>query len=417
MVKRRLLTLLAVVLAVALGALSTISAPTVAQAATPTGKVNVTPGVNVTAQFSGTKLDKKRVVDLERSIDGITWSKLTSAKMSSKGKVTFKTQPAPGYSYRAVAKAFNYKSKGKKVTAAAVATEPAAVGWGLVFADDFDGSELSPAWDHRLTNSYDAVGRLCAAPQTHQAWVSGGTVKLRAVKVTDKALISAVTQNAKAVQAAQAGSKYTKAEAKVTSTKASYDKAKSKSAKKKAKKAYDKAVKARNKLVPGCPDGVFENAMIGTGAAGHGVLAGQSGILEARIKFPTRQGMHGSAWMQSAKGQEIDMVESYGKGRGITSVIHQNNKRYPASAPYVSKSATKKSSWWSSFHNYSVEWNAKEVIFRVDGAEVRKLKNKNMNDTDYYLVLSMLSSDWETYRQKSWKSGTMEVDWVRIWAR
>lgn len=96
--KRRFLTLLAVVLSVALGALGTLSAPTVAQAATPGGTVSVTPGVKVTAQFSGTKLDKKRVVDLQASTDGATWSKVATAKMSSKGKVTFTTQPAPGYS-------------------------------------------------------------------------------------------------------------------------------------------------------------------------------------------------------------------------------------------------------------------------------------------------------------------------------
>lgn len=410
--KRRILALLATLLAVLMTTGSMVMAPTAAQATTESGSFTaLSPGANIAARFGGTKLDKKRVVVLLRN--GV---QVSTAKMTSKGTVEFPVQPEAGVSYQAVAKAFTYKSKSKKVTAPEVATPAQSVGWTKVFSDDFNALDTS-VWYKRLTNSYTAEGRLCAAPQESRAQVSSGTLKLTAVKVTNSDTINRVSQNARAVQAAKAGAKGRNALANVTKTKSAYDSATSASAKKKAKKAYDKAVKALNKIAPGCPNGVYENGMISTERSGIGVASGRPGIIEARIKFPTLQAMHGSAWMQSGNLAEIDMIESYGKGRGITSVIHQGGKRYPASAPYVLKSATKKAGWWKTFHNYSVEWNANEIIFRVDGVQTKRLTNKNMDKANYFLVLSLLTSDWETNRQKKFKSGTMEVDWVRIWTR
>ena len=92
-----------------------------AQAAAAEGKLTLVAGQVITATFSGTKLDKNRQVSLDKSTDnGVTWTSIKTAKMSSKGAVNFGVVATDPGQYRAVAKAFTYKVKKKKVTAEAV---------------------------------------------------------------------------------------------------------------------------------------------------------------------------------------------------------------------------------------------------------------------------------------------------------
>jgi beta-glucanase (GH16 family) len=192
-----------------------------------------------------------------------------------------------------------------------------------------------------------------------------------------------------------------------------------KAARAKLKAAEKQLVKAQKmSKTKGCPQGVFTNAMI----ASTGTTPITSGIVAARIKFPKGKGMHGSAWLQSSDGQEIDFIESYGLGKGITNVVHRRSGstlvRSPASAAksYVLTSKVRKSSWWAQYHVFSVEFDNTKLIFRVDGTVTRTMKG--MPDRDYFLVLSLLSSDWELpLLKKGSVPSTMRVDWVRTWEK
>ena len=93
----------------------------------------------------------------------------------------------------------------------------------------------------------------------------------------------------------------------------------------------------------------------------------------------------------------------------------------------MAKSAVKKSSWWKKSHVFSIEWTRDKVIFRLDGT-VTKTEMKRLPDTDYFLVMSILSSDWETGRltkpvnggtkaPKGTTKGTMKVNWVKAWTK
>ncbi len=216
----------------------------------------------------------------------------------------------------------------------------------------FGGSTLEPEWTYRFTDVYTAKGRNCSAPQTGNTVVSGGAVKLSRTVETDPAKIAA---------------------------------ARTAGCSKKQKTIY-------------------RNAMITT----ENLFSLKTGMISAQIKFPKNRGVHGGLWLQSHGGPEIDPIESYGLGKGFTNVYHLNGKEYKV------YKKNPKSSWYKKAHVFSVEWNASQVVFRVDGTVTKTVK-KTLPTADYFLVMSQLSSDWEL-NKASKSTATMTVDWVKVWA-
>ena len=119
-------------------------------------------------------------------------------------------------------------------------------------------------------------------------------------------------------------------------------------------------------------------------------------------------------------------------------MIHRLNGSTLVKDPKVDKSAyvavgtVKSKSWWSKWHTVSVSFDTSTITFHLDGVKTRQLKG--MTAADYSLMVSLLSSDWETYRvkkpdvrpgsgvkkstvkkQKSLPS--MSVDWIRVWKK
>lgn len=352
---------------------------------------------------------------------------------------------ADGDSYKAVANAFSYKSGKKKLTAVAVETAPsgAAADWASEFT-----SLNADQWRNRTEIGYQAKGRHCSAPVAGNTVVSGGVATLKMVEVTNAASKAEVVALAKQEQAKEAGATYTKAAAKVTSAQAGVDKANALSSAttaqkkkrdaeiKKAKKALTSAQAAVAALTPGCPSGVFTNAMITT--SGKDVtdpFTIKQGTVVARVKFTPGQGAHAGIWLQdSATRQEIDIIEAYGYGRGITNIVHRLKGtalvQDPASATsgYVAVKTVASKAWWSKWHTVAVTFDSGSVTFYLDGVKTKSLSGMT---GDYTLMASMLSSDWETPRVKKpvlrpgskvKKSSlkktslpTMQIDWIRAW--
>ena len=255
----------------------------------------------------------------------------------------------------------------------AVATPSVSAGdqWRLKLDDDFDGDSLKGTdWDKRNEANYTAGGRACSAAYFSNVDVKGGSVRLKMSEET-------------------------------------------------------KAANRRKARAAGCTKGEFyRNAMIST----EGRYTIRSGIMAARVKFPVGQGLHASVWLQSYDRSEIDMIESYGYGKGVTSVMHLDGKQYPkGDKAWVASSRTADRAWWDDFHVVSVEWDSDGVTVRLDGSVVQRIKTAPAR-TDYFLVISLLSSDWELTRLRK-PSGdapglkpeplpaVMEVDWVRTWQR
>jgi len=207
-----------------------------------------------------------------------------------------------------------------------------------------------------------------------------------------------------------------------------------------ARRVAIKKAKAQYKLTHNCPRGVFENSIVSTAAnkSGFRVNTAKPGIVAARVKFPVGQGMHSGIWLQSfvRGGGEIDIAETFGYGAGLVNYIHTPStgklgqpgdpKAMKKKGGPVRQSKTISRKWWNAFHEVSVEWTATKFVFRVDGTVTKTIKLKPGN-AEYYLILSLLSSDWELPRLahpirkgkpvSNLSKQKFRVDWVRIWSK
>ncbi|HET6502018.1 MAG TPA: glycoside hydrolase family 16 protein [Amycolatopsis sp.] len=251
------------------------------------------------------------------------------------------------------------------------APESVAGGYKLVWSDEFTGAALGPDW---VARNVRAANRACSPPSPDQTTVSDGSAHLQVSR--DPSKVPNVTK--------------------------------------------------------ACPDGQFLNAMIGTDTSQKFLR----GIFAARIKFPAVQGAHGSFWLQplpepgynpkdpAQAGVEIDVAEYFGKGfdqSSLTNFIHFRpvGEKPLRSGGYVKNMEEVFGDELPSddYHVYSVEWTAKEYVFRIDGIETFRT-SKAVSNVPEYFILSLLSSDYEIPKiTDDVLPLTMSVDWVRAWQK
>lgn len=243
---------------------------------------------------------------------------------------------------------------------------------------DFDGS-VHPDWSDRDFIGFTAGGRNCSAPYADQHFATTWNLTLKVNKEPNPAVVAA--QKAACVKSLKS---------------------------KKMSKSTKTLGKKFDKLTP-----IYRNAMLST----FGAFTMKTGTVAARVKFPSVRGMHGGIWLQSTGGSEIDFIESYGYGKAITSVVHT---RYSTGATKEHKLYSKKmkKSWFNKYHVFAVTWDTTKVTFRIDG---KVIKTKKITTSgDYFLVMSLLSSDWELSKLKNSSlkksSSQMTVDWIKAWA-
>jgi beta-glucanase (GH16 family) len=334
-----------------------------------------------TVQFRPAK--KGRPVVIQRRLDGTKkWTKVSTGRQNKKGLVSF-TGPAgsggSSYSYRGVAKKF----KGLKP---ARSTPQSAAAWSTIFDDEFGGSALSDQWSIRAEGVYSpASQRACSASHPDAVAVSGGRVQL-SVKA-DTARKGLLGENP--------------------------------------------CDRSKGNQYPRDNDNWYLNGHIST----QDRFAFKYGVAAARVKFDREAGAHGSFWLQTTvrdrpdvgpaqDGAEIDVVEYFGKSfkKGdIYSFIHYKDAAgrdvkvpdKPITA--ARKALTKKDDWFKKYHVFSVEWTPKAYVFRVDGIQTLRL-TKGVSRVPEFLILSMLSSDWELGDlNRSTLPNHTDVDWVRVW--
>lgn len=158
------------------------------------------------------------------------------------------------------------------------------------------------------------------------------------------------------------------------------------------------------------------------------------GVAAARIKFQRPRGTHGAFWSQSPtvnrypgdpgrSGTEIDIAEYFGDGfpgGGLASYVYHydesgKNVKDGDVLPRAVRAVGSADAFWRRFHVYSVEWSPDGYVFRIDG-RVTYLTDKAVSARRQYLILSLLSSDWELRDlDRRLLPATMQVDWVRVW--
>ncbi len=349
----------------------TPSAPLGKVATDPLATMEVSPvsydGTSVVVAQFGDVIEG-RPVSLQSKTDS-GWTEVATGTLDDQGRVEFLPRTAET-SYRAVA--LDYDADGLALAAAATPAASAKNQWRLVHSDGFDGSSLKAPWAIRFPGLYYA-SRWCSAVSPGQVRLVDGKLRLGVAKVS-------------AATAAKARANAAKA------TKVSVAKA--------------------------CPHGVYANGMVST----EGRYAITYGTVAVRMKFPYQRGMHAGAWLQTADGSdiEIDFIESFGYQSkwGIQNMLHPKGSsgnrldvgHYPDNVPGL-----KDRDWWDQYHTVSVEWSRTGYVFRIDGVETFRT-SKALSKKPHFLVLSLLSSDYETDRLKPDQlPAHLDVDWIKVW--
>jgi beta-glucanase (GH16 family) len=285
---------------------------------------------------------------------GTAWRTVSSGRQDSGGTFSFTVRRSTSASrYRAVSQS----ADGKQLTSS---VETVSQDWHKVWADEFKGDSLDPAkWATRVQPRTGR--RLCSSPASDLVDVQDGHAVLGIERVGSPTKV--------------------------------------------------------------CPHGVFENAMIGTGEVTDPGFHAKYGLFAARVKFQSGRGQHGSFWMQGAGAgsAEIDVAEYFGDNRsdgGISSFVHRTAADGTVSSvggmrAEVPKALGKRHTPSNGWHVWSVEWSPKGYVFRVDDT-VTMRSSRGSASVPEFLVLSLLTSDWELSALDTTKS-TMKVDWVRAW--
>ncbi|WP_165357079.1 glycoside hydrolase family 16 protein [Nocardioides zhouii] len=167
------------------------------------------------------------------------------------------------------------------------------------------------------------------------------------------------------------------------------------------------------------------NGHVGT----EGVYSFTYGYAAARIRTQSARGQHAAFWMQAVGGQqtggpkaggaEIDIMEYFGDDHpegGLTSFTYfldENGDKQTVGGwlPDVEQYGD---DWASEYHVFSVEWTPDEYVFRIDGQVTQRLEGET-SGREEFLILSLLSSDYELPRFNGELPEHMEVDWARVW--
>lgn len=326
---------------------------------------------------------KGRPVTLQRR-QGRRWVDVAEARQDRRGQVEF-TAP-----YKTKRKVATYRVQAgrhrglKPVGSRGVKTsQPGPAD----FTDDFTGTALDTTkWGHRLQGYSVASQRECSQADPRAVSVAGGRARLSVLSDPDR---PSVTDEADGTQ------------------QCTY-----------AGEQYEWRI----------------NGHIGT----QDTYSFKYGYAAARMKFQPRRGQHASFWSMPATreagegsasqtGAEIDVIEWFGgqhpKG-GLASFIHHwpdDNQEGITSEKvggWIDDPGRYGGKWSTRYHVFSVEWTPERYVFRIDGHEISRT-SKGVSGQEQYLILSLLSSDYELKALGGDHNlpQTMDVDWVRAWGR
>ncbi|MDR7252089.1 beta-glucanase (GH16 family) [Nocardioides sp. BE266] len=167
------------------------------------------------------------------------------------------------------------------------------------------------------------------------------------------------------------------------------------------------------------------NGHVGT----EGLYSYTYGFAAARIRTQSARGQHSAFWMQAVGGQhkggakkggaEIDVMEYFGDNHpqgGLTSFTYYLDKagKKRTVGGWVPDLDQYGDDWSKKYHVFSVEWTPEEYVFRIDGQVTHRIEEETSGRPEF-LILSLLSSDYELPRFNGELPEHMEVDWARVW--
>lgn len=143
------------------------------------------------------------------------------------------------------------------------------------------------------------------------------------------------------------------------------------------------------------------------------------GYFECRYKYAKSKGTNNSFWF-------INTSDTIKNGRKFE--IDVNEGRYPNKVKtnihdWSNENSTQNSKTYSSeeidlgedFHTYGLEWNEKELVFYVDGKEIRREVN-DFCHTASPIYISCAIIPWDGQINEGRLNGTfMEIDYIKVY--
>jgi Glycosyl hydrolases family 16 len=378
------------------------------------GGQNLVPG---TASF--TPPQKGVAVTVER-LSGRTWKKAVTGKQSGKGKFVFVVDPGPvdsPYTYRA-----RSTSGGKAVSTAAVKIPR----YKQVWADEFGSGLLSPEWTIVQVGGGDTA-RGCSISSPTQTVVNGDSANLTVLrdptKIPNQSAECPLGQYLNALAGTQLTHAFTYG-------------------------IFAARIRFQNER--GMHGSVWMEHVglnlnqrpVGGNDDGGPLPIGGAVQQQAPTAFPLHRGdsarradvaLNSCGGLPAAEyghpesdGAEVDIVEYFGDGvrdGGISNNVYWPGKdkagtevlnRCGEIQPEVPKILGAGNSPSNGYHVYSVEWTPTQYIFRTDGFETFRASS-GISRAPEYLLMSLLTSDWELPRFRQGEPAQMNVDWVRVW--
>jgi len=179
----------------------------------------------------------------------------------------------------------------------------------------------------------------------------------------------------------------------------------------------------------------IDNFISGGALRSRSAFENSYGYYEASIKFPVVKGTWGAFWLydpivggtdyEGVDGTEIDIIESIGNEKGISSSnIHWNG--YGEAHKSVGSGEFLPNDigidiYDGEFHTFAVDWSPTEYVFyiddketwRVDGGE--NFENSGICQNPLYIKLSIEGAEFAGAIPDGWDYSEMIVDYVRVY--
>lgn len=173
------------------------------------------------------------------------------------------------------------------------------------------------------------------------------------------------------------------------------------------------------------------------------------GFFEARIKIPSQVGTFPAFWLYHqtrrfdgvTQRTEIDIMENLGHAPWFIYNSFHYNTNVSATyggdhnfvKPYPEGQIFTGTDFSQNYHTYAVEWEPGRVTWFIDGQQVSRLDNPNVNFEDLYLIINLaIGGNWNSFPTSAggigrewpnqndldtWSNPALEIDYVRVYRR
>jgi beta-glucanase (GH16 family) len=141
----------------------------------------------------------------------------------------------------------------------------------------------------------------------------------------------------------------------------------------------------------------------------------ERGCFEARFRIGGAEGLNNAFWLMTPGKKtdpvhfEIDIVEAH-----YPSKVHMNLHNWAGKHWAKADLWTAPEDLSKDFHVYALEWTEKELVWRFDGKEIRRME-QSICRAPAVVRLSTAVMPWAGAAADALVGTSMDVDWVRVY--